>query len=72
MQSICGQAQALGADIILLLGDYLPGVKVMTEKLPPEEWVAPLISAEGTTWGAYRSRQSRLLGRSRISKTIDA
>ncbi|MDO1582053.1 metallophosphoesterase [Rhizobium oryzicola] len=42
MRSICGQAQELGADIILLLGDYLPGVKVMTEKLPPEEWVAPL------------------------------
>lgn len=42
--SICHQAQDLGADLILLLGDYTPGIRRFTEPLPPEEWVQPLAS----------------------------
>ncbi len=40
--SICAQAQALGADMILLLGDYMPGIHKLAEPLSMEEWSKPL------------------------------
>lgn len=39
---ICAQAQALDADMILLLGDFMPGIRRFSEKLPPEAWSRPL------------------------------
>jgi predicted MPP superfamily phosphohydrolase len=39
---ICDQAQALDADLILLLGDYLPGVRLMTDPISTAEWARPL------------------------------
>ncbi|MFD1745243.1 metallophosphoesterase [Rhizobium helianthi] len=41
---ICQQAQALNADLILLLGDFMPGMHRLAEPLPPRDWVEPLAS----------------------------
>ncbi|WP_246658198.1 metallophosphoesterase [Rhizobium sp. FKY42] len=40
--SICRQAQDLQADLILLLGDFMPGIRRFAEPLAPEEWIRPL------------------------------
>lgn len=40
--SICRQAQDLQADLILLLGDFMPGIRRFAEPLAPEEWTRPL------------------------------
>ena len=39
---ICEQAQALDADLILLLGDYMPGIRRFAEPLAPQDWARPL------------------------------
>ncbi|MDQ0457061.1 metallophosphoesterase [Rhizobium paknamense] len=39
---ICDYANTLGGDIILLLGDYMSGMKVVTGTVPPKDWAASL------------------------------
>lgn len=39
---ICEEAQALHADLILLLGDFMPGMHRFAEPIPPADWVEPL------------------------------
>ncbi len=40
--SICDQAQALDADMILLLGDYMPAIHKLAEPIAVEDWSTPL------------------------------
>ncbi|OHZ38760.1 metallophosphoesterase [Agrobacterium vitis] len=35
---ICEYANTLGGDVILLLGDYMSGMKLVTGVVPPEQW----------------------------------
>ncbi|KAA3517543.1 metallophosphoesterase [Agrobacterium vitis] len=35
---ICEHANTLGGDVILLLGDYMSGMKLVTGVVPPEQW----------------------------------
>ncbi|CDZ35050.1 Putative metallophosphoesterase YkuE [Neorhizobium galegae bv. officinalis] len=36
--SICSAANALNGDVILLLGDYVSGMNLLTEHIPPADW----------------------------------
>lgn len=42
IEGICAQTQQLGADIILLLGDYVSGMSLTTERVPSADWAAAL------------------------------
>lgn len=42
VEEIVTQTNALGADAILLLGDYEAGHKLQTRRIPAREWAAPL------------------------------
>lgn len=42
IEAICARTQALDADLILLLGDYASGMRLVTRHLEAEEWAAPL------------------------------
>jgi predicted MPP superfamily phosphohydrolase len=35
---ICSAANALNGDVILLLGDYVSGMNLLTEHIPPADW----------------------------------
>lgn len=39
---ICEHANTLGGDVILLLGDYMSGMKLVTGSVPPEDWAQAL------------------------------
>ncbi|MVA26925.1 metallophosphoesterase [Agrobacterium vitis] len=39
---ICDYANTLGGDVILLLGDYMSGMKLVTGVVPPEQWAKAL------------------------------
>ena len=39
---LCGHANTLGGDIIVLLGDYMTGMKLVLRQTPPAEWAALL------------------------------
>jgi len=39
---ICNQANALGGDMILLLGDFLSGMRIKTGHVAPEDWAREL------------------------------
>ncbi|KPF46364.1 metallophosphoesterase [Rhizobium sp. AAP43] len=40
--SICSEANALEADIVLLLGDYMRGLHLMTQEVAPTDWAQAL------------------------------
>lgn len=40
--SICEHANTLGGDVIVLLGDYMSGMKLVTGVVPPAEWAKAL------------------------------
>ena len=42
IESIVAQTNALGADLIVLLGDYSSGHRFVTERVQPEAWSKPL------------------------------
>ncbi|XUY26231.1 metallophosphoesterase [Agrobacterium sp. rho-8.1] len=39
---ICDYANTLGGDVMLLLGDYMSGMKLVTGVVPPEDWAKAL------------------------------
>lgn len=42
IEGICSQANALEADIVLLLGDYMRGLHLMTQEVAPDNWAKSL------------------------------
>lgn len=42
IEGICATTEALGADLILLLGDYVSGMRMTTGKVANAAWAAPL------------------------------
>lgn len=42
VEELCAQTQGLGADIILLLGDYVSGMRLRTGQVANAEWVSAL------------------------------
>nr|WP_246041516.1 metallophosphoesterase [Peteryoungia ipomoeae] len=42
IERICNQANALDADIVLLLGDYMRGLHLMTQEVAPADWAKAL------------------------------
>jgi predicted MPP superfamily phosphohydrolase len=40
--SICERANALEPDIVMLLGDYISGMRLITDKVAPEAWAGAL------------------------------
>ncbi len=40
IEKIVSATNALNADIILLLGDYVSGMRLVTKRVPPDEWSA--------------------------------
>ncbi|WP_240233515.1 metallophosphoesterase [Devosia lacusdianchii] len=42
IEGICGDAQALGADLILLLGDYITGMDRAADEIPASDWATAL------------------------------
>lgn len=42
IEGICRQANALEADIVLLLGDYMRGLHLLTQEVPPDAWAKAL------------------------------
>lgn len=42
IEGICAQTQELGADIILLLGDYVSGMKLVTDQVHTSQWAPAL------------------------------
>jgi len=42
IEAICAQAQELEADLILLLGDYVAGMRLIIERVPEAHWAAVL------------------------------
>ncbi|WP_427832920.1 metallophosphoesterase [Agrobacterium larrymoorei] len=49
---ICDHANTLGGDIILLLGDYMSGMRLVTGVVPPEDW-AKALSGLKATYGVH-------------------
>jgi predicted MPP superfamily phosphohydrolase len=46
IDAICEQMNNLGADIVLLLGDYCSDMKLVTRYLSPHEWARPLATLD--------------------------
>jgi predicted MPP superfamily phosphohydrolase len=46
IRDICGYANGLGGDIIVLLGDYLSSMRAVWGHVPPEAWAAALATLE--------------------------
>lgn len=49
---IVAQTNALGADLIVLLGDYVTGMKPSTRHIPPDEW-APVLAGLKAPLGVH-------------------
>ncbi len=49
---VCDYANTLGGDIMLLLGDYMSGMKLVTGVVPPEDW-AKAISGLKAPYGVH-------------------
>lgn len=52
IEAICAQVQDLKPDIILLLGDYLSGMTLATDRLEPSDW-APLLGGLSAPLGVH-------------------
>ena len=60
--SIVEQTNALNADLIVLLGDFIAGMRFRTGDVNSDEWSKELSGMEGTARRACRARQSRMVG----------
>ena len=62
---IVDQLNAQKPDVIVLLGDYVNGLRprYYTREVPIAEWIAPLQSLHAPTWRLCHSRKSRYLVR---------
>ena len=63
IQAIVERTNALNADVIVMLGDYVAGHRKVTRFIPAERMGAGARRAEGAARRARHSRQSRLVGR---------
>lgn len=52
IEDVCSQTQELGADIILLLGDYVSGMRLSTGGVPTAEW-APILGRLAAPLGVH-------------------
>lgn len=42
IRGICDRANGLEADVILLLGDYVSGMRLVTDTVPPSDWASAM------------------------------
>ena len=63
IQAIVERTNALGADIIVMLGDYVAGHRHVTRFIPADRMGAGARRTEGAARRARHPRQSRLVGR---------